>query len=562
MKLSNYLLSVNWQNLHANFFYLFLLSIPFQTRKVFLTPYSFYSGDFTEYGTIFIYASDLFLIATILLWVLFNSGIIYRISNIVQRIREFSFAQDIKNPSRVLRSAMPWKISLKNLEITLLLLGLFNFWLFIELFINPGYFEISFYQSVKIFEFSLLFFYLSLNLNRIENLIMSLKMLVIGGFIQGLIGIIQFLTQHSIFSTNVLHKITGEAIISNNMLGSAKIVFEDEKILRAYGTLPHPNILAGFLVITFFISIYIYLRHRYNFLSSPILSSIHCDTQQRSCQVASYLLWIIIISVQLIALIFTFSRSAWFGLCAATMIFIFFMIFSIKNVSRETFFFKLLTNRLPIKLRNTGLNTSKTLVAIALIISFVILLYFPLISTRLSENLINESSGIPANYAVNDRVFYNNVSRETLSTSLIAGSGLGTSIFQIDRYLQKNVQIERLQYWQYQPDHNAFSLILSEIGLTGFSILMLLTLYLIRNNIYTFRPTQIRNLINLEIVSRETIHNELPFLNVLLLAILVSILIISIFDHYFWTMQQGRILFWLTLGMMAATMTINDRQPH
>ena len=51
-------------------------------------------------------------------------------------------------------------------------------------------------------------------------------------------------------------------------------------------------------------------------------------------------------------------------------------------------------------------------------------------------------------------------------------------------------------------------------------------------------------------VSRETLLNFKERLNCYLLVIFVSFLVISLFDHYFWTLQQGRLIFWLVLGML------------
>jgi len=48
-------------------------------------------------------------------------------------------------------------------------------------------------------------------------------------------------------------------------------------------------------------------------------------------------------------------------------------------------------------------------------------------------------------------------------------------------------------------------------------------------------------------VSRETFDNNL---NIYLFAILIAFLFIGLFDHYFWTLQQGRLMFWLVLGLM------------
>ena len=54
----------------------------------------------------------------------------------------------------------------------------------------------------------------------------------------------------------------GESILGPEIPGVAKIVVAGGKILRAYGTFPHPNILAAFLLLGLFSSYYFLFRNR------------------------------------------------------------------------------------------------------------------------------------------------------------------------------------------------------------------------------------------------------------------------------------------------------------
>ena len=58
----------------------------------------------------------------------------------------------------------------------------------------------------------------------------------------------------------------------------------------------------------------------------------------------------------------------------------------------------------------------------------------------------------------------------------------------------------------------------------------------------------------MENVSRETfdITQAQKNLQHFLIAIFIGFLVIGLFDHYFWTIQQGRLEFWLILGLIAA----------
>ena len=63
------------------------------------------------------------------------------------------------------------------------------------------------------------------------------------------LGLFQFILQHSLGL-----KILGESVVSNSMVGVAKLQLFDFKLLRAYGTFAHPNIFSGFSGSIFFLS--------------------------------------------------------------------------------------------------------------------------------------------------------------------------------------------------------------------------------------------------------------------------------------------------------------------
>jgi len=760
-----------WRNIHLYFFYLFLLSIPFQTRKVFLTEYSFYSGEFTEWTTFFIYASDIFLILSLVFWVIsILRSKNYQFKNIV-------FPPFVIPAKLVLDSDRGAGIHSYN-KIRLfsqvfknkwLFLFVFLFWLVLNLAINKEYFEISAFQVAKFIELSLLMIFVYFNLQNSKVLIKSLFILAFSGFLQSLIAIYQFIAQHSAFSSPILAKITGESIISPQILGVAKILIDNDKIIRAYGTFPHPNVLGGFLIFTILITIYLYLEHKKYNLSSIRLNltyrnldffaeqrqvnacssakqaiyfedvnSLYNTKDNKSQVCIGFLFWTLLLLTQFTGLFFTFSRSAWLGLLLSLLIISAFYFYNYKIVSRETIFNKIVNNfysafykfiivsretickmyqifidcflfvlykiikkstsignKNKIIKQNLIYNSCKSenvvnkrdsdnnitflnklltvfqhnfyirsiirykeLFIALIIIIFVISINLPLVLNRLDIDLYNGSS-ISNNSALNERIFYNNVSRETISNNFVFGSGAGTFIFQIDNYLQANNINQKLQPWQYQPAHNIYFLIASEIGVDGLVLLLLLIISILYNssrrnfnipfppcrspvcrqagsssgdcdektaeclcskpNLLTIDKNNVscetisRKFYNCKIssifvipakagihyynrarlltrgfmsnlklleskwipdkflrrcskifwndkknenvslvsisknVSRETFDNNL---NIYLFAILIAFLFIGLFDHYFWTLQQGRLMFWLVLGLM------------
>ena len=137
-------------------------------------------------------------------------------------------------------------------------------------------------------------------------------------------------------------------------------------------------------------------------------------------------------------------------------------------------------------------------IAVILALSAILIIAcFSLISARLTENVGLSADYASDNRALSDRVFYNNVSRETISNNFIAGSGPGTFIFQINGYLKsadyshlekgkecvKNNIPQNLEHWEYQPVHNIYLLIISEIGIVGFAIFCLIIMEIISNSV-------------------------------------------------------------------------------
>lgn len=73
--------------------------------------------------------------------------------------------------------------------------------------------------------------------------------------LQGVMGVCQFLKGVSVGAYFL-----GESKIVSGMLGSSFMDIQGESYLRAYGTFPHPNILAGWYILVFFLCIYMYLK--------------------------------------------------------------------------------------------------------------------------------------------------------------------------------------------------------------------------------------------------------------------------------------------------------------
>ena len=127
------------------------------------------------------------------------------------------------------------------------------------------------------------------------------------------------------------------------------------------------------------------------------------------------------------------------------------------------------------------------IVTVLALFVILVIVYSPFINNRLTENVGLSADYASDNRALSDRIFYNNVSRETISNNFIPGSGPGTFIFQIDGYLEKNNIPQNLEHWEYQPVHNIYLLVCSEIGIVGFIIFCLIIVEVLSNSVSMVR---------------------------------------------------------------------------
>ncbi len=154
----------------------------------------------------------------------------------------------------------------------------------------------------RVIEFLVFSWLIVLNVLPVKK-VLYIFIFLLGGL--ALLGILQFVLQHSIG----LHFL-GEPVISVAQPGVAKIEIFGHQLLRAYGTFSHPNVFGGYLVIAILGALY--------------LKAIRFRE--------------IIISICLLALIFSFSRSA----LLAFLLFVFFEIKSSFQVFIRGYFSVLL----------------------------------------------------------------------------------------------------------------------------------------------------------------------------------------------------------------------------
>ncbi|MBT4277158.1 O-antigen ligase family protein [Candidatus Falkowbacteria bacterium] len=257
-------------------------------------------------------------------------------------------------------------------------------------------------------------------------------------------------------------------------LGVSVIQTEERRWLRSYGGQAHPNILGGYLVIALFFAINLYLK-------------VNKKEEQNKKDLYTRLFLLVSLIILFSGLLTTFSRSAWlvFG-----MGFIFFIIFNFrKNIQA----------------------LSKILFLFLIITSFFIFNFKEIFLPRFTINNRLEIQSIE------ERIDYTTQAKNLIKDNQIKGFGVGNYTIANYNKLKKDMPA-----WYFQPVHNTYLLILTELGIIGLILFLSFIIMLLRK----------RNLKN----------------NIFFIAT-CSLLIIMFFDHWLWSSHFGLLLLFLILGL-------------
>lgn len=429
-------------------FYLFLFLIPFQIRATI-----FWQGS--EWNSIFLYLTDLLLIGFLFF------GIINK------------------------------RISIKKTDI---LLFLFLLIAGISLMVSSNL-NISIYRFVKLLEFAFLYIYVRESLHIYGGIY---KVLLASGVFQAILAIAQFYKQSSL---GIKFIEAGKYL--PGAAGVATFISNDAKIMRAYGSFPHPNVLAGFLLLAIFCFYYLWISNA---------------IKGRFC----YMLHVICYGLMVFALFVSFSRTTIFVFLLISFLFLLIRFFQLRQLYHT----------------EERLLAGKRLMILALFfivfsaLSSTALL--PYMKTRFLTISIQEE-------AVDLRFFYAKMAIAIIKEKPILGIGIGNFVNYSHNYpafLRAATKLAasggltggKIPDWIYQPAHNIYLLIASEIGILG---LLLFLLFLIKK-------------IKSEIKKLFKVLDEINPL----IFLFIGFLVIGFADHYFWTLQSGSLMFWLGLALM------------
>lgn len=317
-------------------------------------------------------------------------------------------------------------------------------------------------------------------------------------FFESALGMAQFVLQSSIG----LGKL-GEPVMNPQVPGIAKIDWQNAKFIRPYGTFPHTNVLAGAIVFALFAAMNVFQKS----LRSIMLFTLFFGT----------------------ALILTFSRSAWLGFLIALIL---------------SFVFTRVKHRL-------------------VIFGSIFLVIAGVLFTQIQGPVVNRILGSDGQSSV-ERELYMNISKNMFLEHPF-GVGLGNFTLQMTNFTQ-----QKLAPWVIQPVHNVYMLIANELGILGLLLILLLVgnfFYLVwkeimespkpgvldlqRNNVSSHEKTALKPHVKaVHAEKRDGLNFSSTSLKIALLATFLSI---SLFDHYFFTLEQGQFLFIFLMAYICYT---------
>ncbi|MBT7552866.1 O-antigen ligase family protein [bacterium] len=376
------------------FLALTIFLLPWQTRWIFFDQQLF--SNTWEYGRLSLYANMLTLLLALIFYLAQKNKI--KIKNIFD------------------------KFSSKLLALTLIYFWLINLW-------QPMP-EVTFYYVVLLAS-TILFIYL---LKQVSKKFVITSFFA-SGIIQGLLAIWQILQQQVI-----ANKWLGLAEHLPATLGTSVVEHGLDRILRAYGSLPHPNILGGFLVLAALAGLW-WWQHIYSQAAKDNWAGK--NFKKHIAQLLFVLVGQLII---IFALLLTFSRSAVLSLLLTLIIIFVWSLYKKKYLITQILV--------------------KILIVFALIFLMLHILFPGAWISRFQSDQRLEVKSTTERLASTQQIDWHN------PKELIFGQGFGLNTY-------RNLESSQPAY-EVQPIHNVFLLSLAEVGIIGFILLI--------NLIYLYWP--------------------------------------------------------------------------
>ncbi len=356
-----------YQKLAKISYFLLIISLFLPVRKVFFSNSAYQTGAYSDFTSFSLYLSDILILTTCLL-IFLPRG---------ENLRPFYHV--VRKPFfLILWAILVFLLNFKHLSS----LNLYFLLKYAELIVAYGTTVILFKDRKLLYNAAWLFIsFCSL---------------------EGLLGLLQFFSQKSLGL-----KWLGESVLNPSMFGVAKIVSGGTQYIRAYGTFPHPNLFAAFLVIGVLLSFYLFSTVKRGY--QRILSGAY-------------------LCISILGLFVTFSRSGFFAVTVALFLMGAYLIYT----------------------KAPGIKLASVLVLAS--VGAGLVMFFPLLATRAT---LSDNSSL-------ERIEYSRAGLEMIKDNPIFGVGIGESVLHMEQYMHR-----ALQPWEKQPIHNYFILIAAEFGLPG-----------------------------------------------------------------------------------------------
>jgi O-antigen ligase len=325
-----------------------------------------------------------------------------------------------------------------------------------------------------------------------------LAVIAIVALVEAGIGLSQFKVQGSVGLARF-----GEAQLLTVAGSTSTIAAEGGRLLRIYGTFPHPNIFAAFLLLGALSLAYWYLwceqelrRELFDHPHSWWNLKRGVATLKRYVAHRYFYLRLgtaAAMFILLLALALTFSRAGWI---AGALSFAVLMMLSFQ--------------------KQKG-GTVRLFLMVAACTAAVYLLFASALSPRAELSI-----GQPA---VDMRLKYADIGLQIISDS-IGGVGIGNQVlYGVQDGLYKAEGLKHI--WDIEPIHNLYLLVAAEMGWLG------LLSFLAFLGMVTWRL--LRGHPSLEVAC--------------ILGMVAAIMVLGLFDHYLWDLQSGRLMLWLVVGL-------------
>lgn len=418
---------------HKKLFYLLLFLLPVQLNYYFWPEWAYVLGRRVDYLSPILYATDLLVIIMLAFWIL------------ERKINVVFF----KNEAII-----------KTIVLITLLVSTNIF--FSSVPVNSAF------KWMMVIKLGFLIGYIIKNNFSILQIILPL---LLSSFWVSAIGILQVLNQQSIGFYWL-----GERSFNTETLHIAKFFFcypfelssACWQTIRAYGTFSHPNILGGFLSLVLLITI----KHK------KLLFSYIKTLRLYSYVPFEAMIFLGILSVPLLALLLTFSRSSWISFIVGLV-----FISSLSSIKKLI----------------VGVGIAGMIIISTLPIPFI---------------LVSNTESFLVRRLLNEAAF------TMIADNWLAGVGLGNFLTALPNYL-----VSRTIYF-LQPVHNIYVLFLSEFGLIG----LLISILIIKQMSFIVKKLLTDNLY-----------------------LVVPIILIGLSDHYFLTLHQGQLILAVILSTLYIT---------